>query len=353
MTKIKYQAVTTYEQNPSYTYPGVLTTTLYQKPKINTPALSDFATIKQGIRSGEYLHLVQPLSTVLTKGTATCEPTYTTAGEITDRKIETGLFDINLSWCKKDFQNILGTPTFLGDSELIGDGLDGYELGGRLRQVIIDEVLEAARLDVWKVLLFGDNSLGTGSTNIYSTIDGVWTKLRDAETAYCAKPVQNNLPNTHNSTLNAGDALTTLRNLWNNAPILLKTQPRNQLVYWVTGSIWDNLYTSYESNQYGTELQFRYMVDGVAQLSFRGIPVIPLWVADYDLENNTNNPWYDEMRHFAILTMPSNHIFGVERTSDLNNIEICYDCKTKTTYIQGEMRFGYNFIHCDLQAFAH
>lgn len=350
----KYKATTTYEQTQSYTYPGVLTDTLLVKPKIGSPALSEIATVRQGIRSGEYLHLVQPPSAaVLSKGNATCAPTYTTTGEITDRQLTTGLFDINLSWCKKDFQNVLGTTTFLGDGALVGDGLDGYELGGRLRSVIVDEVLEQARQDIFKVIFFGDNSLGAGSTNIYSTIDGIWTRLFDAQASYCSKPTRNDLPNQHDSILAAGDALTTLRQLYENAQILLKTQPRNTLVFWVTGSMWDNLYASYESVQYGTELQFKYVVDGVAQLSFRGIPVIPLWLADLDLSSNTDNPFYDEIRHFAILTQPSNWIIGVERSSDLNNIRIVFDEVNLTTYIQGEMRFGVNFVHCDLQAYAH
>jgi hypothetical protein len=64
-----------YTPNPSYTYPGILTTELIQKPKINTPAITEFARVMQGIRSGQYLNLVQPLTRVLEKGTADCTPT--------------------------------------------------------------------------------------------------------------------------------------------------------------------------------------------------------------------------------------------------------------------------------------
>jgi hypothetical protein len=83
-----------YTPNLSYTYPGKLNTELIQKPKIQTPALSELFRIMQGIRCGEYINLVQPLTSVLTKGTADCAPTYTQSGSITDRKIETGLFEI-------------------------------------------------------------------------------------------------------------------------------------------------------------------------------------------------------------------------------------------------------------------
>lgn len=347
--KQKYKSATTYSPNFSYTYPGVLKTELFQKPKIETPALSDFGRIIQGIRSGEYINLVQPLTSALVAGSATCTPTYITAGSITDRKITTGLFEINMEWCKKQFQNIGSTPNILGDSDLVGDGLSGAELGGRLRQVILDEILEAGRIDIWKYILFGQDASGNSPWNV---IDGVFTRLYDGFGSYCIKPVVNTLPNQHNSVLTADQAYNTLKALWEGAPILLKQIPKNQKVFWVTGSMYENLYASYESKQYGTELQFKYMVDGVDQLSFRGVPVRPLWVADLSLENDTSNPYYDLLRHFAIYTIPSNHVIGVENASDLNNVEICYDCRTKTTLIQGEMRFGYQYVHCDLVALA-
>jgi hypothetical protein len=347
MSKLKYKSAGTYTPNFSYTYPGVLKTELFQKPKIMTPALSEFGRIMQGIRSGEYINLVTPLTSVLTAGSANCTPTYTTVGSITDRKIQTGLFDINIEWCKKQFQNIGSTANVLGDSDLIGDGLSGYELGGKLRQVILDEILEQARQDIWKYVLFGQDASGNTPWNV---IDGVFTKMFDSFGSYCVKHIRNSFPNQFNSVLGTDEALTALRNTWQEAHILLKQIPNNKKVFWVTGSVYENLYASYESKQYGTELQFKYLIDGVATLSFRGIPVVPIYIADYSLENDTSNPYYNLLRHFIIYTTPENHIIGVENASDLNNVEMCYDCRTKTTLIQGEMRFGYNFVHCDLTA---
>lgn len=342
-----------YTPNFSYTYPGILNTELIQKPKINTPAISEFATVMQGIRAGQYLNLVQPLTSVLAKGTAACAPTYSQAGSITDRKIETGLFEINLSWCKKEFQGLLSTYNVLGDSDLVGDGLSGYELGGRLRTVILDEVAEQARQDVWKVYLFGNNSLGSGSTNVFSTIDGLWTKYLDSFASYCIKPIVNSLPNQHNSTLNADQARDTFRLMWGNSSILLKQLfAGGKVKLFVTGSMWENYYDSLINNCC-VEGSWKMGQDGVTTLYYRGIQLVPLWIADYTLENDTDNPYYDLLRHFAILTLPENNVFGVENTSDLNNLEICYDCRTKETLIQGEMRFGAQFIQCDLTSIAY
>ena len=338
-----------YTPDLSYTYPGKLNTELIQKPKIDTPALSELFRIKQGVRCGEYMNLVQPLSTVITKGTADCTPTYTQSGSITDRKLETGLFEINLEWCKKEFAAICSN---LSDSDLIGDGLDGYELGNRLRTVIFDEVLEAARIDLMKIIFLSDNSLGAGSTSKYSAIDGVFVKFYDAATSYCVQPISNAFPNQHNSTLSTNQARDILREMWGSSKILLKQMAAAKKAFWVSGSVWENYYDSI-INDCCVEGSWKAGQDGLGdRLYYRGIELLPLWVLDDALENDDTNPFYDEIRHFIVYTAKDNHLLGVERSSDLNNLEMCYDCRTKTTLIQGEMRVGYNFAQCDLISWA-
>lgn len=338
-----------YTPNFSYTYPGKLNTELVQKPKIQTPALSEMFTIKQGVRCGEYVNLVQPLTSVLTKGTADCAPTYTQSGSITDRKLETGLFEINLSWCKKEFQ---ATCNVLGDSDLIGDGLSGYELGNRLRTVIFDEVLEAARLDLFKIIFLSNNSAGASSTNKYTAIDGVFTKFFDSAASYCIKPTSNLLPNGHSSVVTSGEAVAALRSVWGNAQLLLKQLPASQKQLWVSGSIWDAYYDAV-INDCCVEGSWQAGQSGLGdKLYYRGIELFPLWAIDDALENDSTNPYYDIIRHFVVLTAKNNHLLGVERAADLNNLEMCYDCRTKETLIQGEMRVGYQFAHCDLIAWA-
>lgn len=332
----------------SYTYPGKLNIELLQKPKINTPSLSDLFTIMQGVRCGEYINLVAPLTTVLTKGTAACIPTYTQSGSITDRKIETGLFEINLSWCKKEFQ---ATCNVLGDSDLIGDGISGYELGNRLRTVIFDEVLEAARIDLFKIIFLSNNSLGAGSTSMYSAIDGVFTKFFDNAASYCIKPTSNLLPNQHDSVVTSAEAVAAIRATWGNAQLLLKQLPSNQKIFWVSGSVWEAYYDAV-INDCCNEGSWKAGQDGIDKLFYRGIELLPLWILDDALSSDTGNPYYDIIRHFVVLTAKDNHILGVERAADLNNLEQCYNCKDKTTYIQGEMRVGYNFKFCDLISWA-
>lgn len=339
-----------YTPDLSYTYPGRLNLDLIQPIRIGTPALSDLFTIIQGVRCGDYLHYIQPLTSVLSKPSGDCNPVYTQAGSITDKQLITGQVAVNLEWCGEEFAAQCNAIV----EKYSGMGLDLYEIQGNLQSIIFNEIVEAMRYQNWKLLFFGDNSLGAGSTNFYSIIDGVFTKFFDSETAYCVQPVSNALPNAHDSTLGENVARDTFRALWGSANIRLKSLPDNQKQFWVTGSMWENYYDSLINNCC-TEGAWRLGQDGATRLYYRGIEVFPLWFADDTLGAATNadsNPFYDEIRHFAVYTAKSNHYVGVERVSDLDNLSMCFDCRTNSNLIKGRYRIGYNFVQCDLIAWA-
>ena len=339
-----------YTPNITYTYPGKLNLDLIEPIEIGVPAISDLMRVVQGIKCGEYLHYIAALTSVLSKGTGDCSPTYTQAGSITDRVLQTGKFYVNLEWCEEEFSAVC---TALSDSDLIAPGVDGYELTNKLMNLIFKRVNATMQRDILKALYFGDNSLGAGNTTIYSVIDGVFTHFLDSEAAYCVKPVDGPVPfpNTHTSVLATNQAMNTLRALWEQANIRLKQLPTSQKVFWVTGSVWENYYKSLIDNCC-TEGSWKMQQDGQTDLFFHGIKLIPLWFADDSLSSDTTNPFYDEIRHFAVYTTPPNHIFGVERSSDLNNLTSCFDCRTNSNLIKAKMRFGYNFAQCDLIAWS-
>ena len=330
----------------TYTYPGKLNIDII-KPStlVPTPQLSDFGRVIQGVRCGEYLHLIQPLATVLEKNMGNCTPTYSQGGSITDRQLLTGSFLINKSWCEEEFA---ATCNGLVDSGLVADGLDGNELTQKLQSLIFEQILEAAKLDFWKILFFGDNSLGAGSTNRFSAIDGVFTKFADSETAYCVQPIGNTFPNGPTSVLNTNQARDAFRAMWSGSSLQLQALIPSQKVFWVTGSVYQNYYDSLIDNCC-VEGSWRLQQDGTEKLYYKGVEVRPLWFADQTLSTDVGvNPWYGQIRHFIIYTTKDNHMIGVERSSDLNSLSMCFDCATNRNLIKGKMRFGYNFIECNL-----
>lgn len=342
-----------YTYSPSYTFPGNLPVELYRKPSIMTPALSEMFTIRQNIRTDEYLILVGQLEKLLKAATG-CNPTYTTAGTFSDRKISVGKFEVNQSWCKSDFISTASALT--NDPSFVADGLDGYEVTAKVRSIWMDEQIDAIRRDIWRIVTFANDSSGNAD---YNVIDGLLVKLLDAFASYCVKAVGNNLPNAATSLLSTDQAYDALKATHVGASVILKQLPNSEKIFWVTGSVYENLLASYESKTNGaTETQFRFITDGVGEkLTYRGIEVKPLYIWDNYFEDSAN-PWYNNMRHLIIYTTRggskySNFIFGTESASDLDKIEMFYDQRTKQTYSQYESRFGVQFINCDLTAIYH
>lgn len=334
-----------YTPEITYTYTGKLNLELIKPIQIGVPSLSELFTIIQGVRCGEYLHYINPLSSVLTKSTGDCNPVYTQAGSITDRQLMTGKYVINLEWCEEEFNAVCTALT----EKYTSAGVDAYEIQGNLQSLIFEQVVETAQRDIIKYMFLSDNSLA--STDVWGNIDGVFVKFYDAATAYCVKLVSDAFPNAHNSTLAADAARDQLKNLFNNANIRLKSLPASQKVFWVTQSVWENYYTSVLENCCN-EGSWQAGQDGIGTLKYRGITLMPIPILDEILENDSTNPFYDEMRHFIVYTTKANHYMGVERSSDLNNLTSCFDCKTNSNLIKGRMMFGYNFVQCDLIAWV-
>lgn len=338
-----------YTPNITYTYPGKLNLELVKPIQIDIPSLTDLFTIIQGVRCGEYLHYIQPISSVLGKSTGSCNPTYSEAGSITDRQLMTGKFVTNLEWCEEDFNAVCTALT----EKYTAMGVDAYEIQNNLQSIIFEQVIETMKRDTLKLMFLSDNSLGSGSTNKYSNIDGVFVKFLDSESAYCVKPVYNfsAAQKLHNSIMNADQARDILKLLFNNSNIRLKSLPASQKAFWVSQSFWENYYTSVLENCCN-EGSWNASQDGIGTLKYRGIPLMPLPIIDDALENDSTNPFYDEIRHFAVYTAKANHYMGVERSSDLNNLTSCFDCRTNMNLIKARMNFGYNFVQCDLISWA-
>lgn len=346
----QFRNASSYTYAPGYTFPGNLPTEIYQTPYITNPAISDIFTVRQGIRTDEYLILAGQLEKLL--GTVQgCDPEYTTSGTFSDRKITVGKFGAYLKWCKEDF---ISTASILtNDPSWVADGLDGYDATQKIRKIWMENMIEAIKADVLRISLFGNDASPNANYNI---IDGLFVKLYDGQASYCVKRVGNSFGNNHNTELTTDEALDALKRTHQNAQIQLKQIDPSQKVFWVTGAVYENLMSSYESKSGGTETQFRYLENGVASLKFRGIDVKPIYLADNYLSSDATNPWYDSLRNFIIYTPKantkfSNLVFGTERASDLDYIKMFFDELTDQTYAKYESRFGVNFINCNLTAF--
>ena len=136
----------------------------------------------------------------------------------------------------------------------------------------------------------------------------------------------------------------------------MKQLPKEQKYFAVTGTVYENLLSSYEANSNATELQFRNLTDGQgnseAELTYRGIRVIPVYAWDNDL-NEPGNPLFGTAKHMILYTTRENHIVAADVAGDSEAVSGWYEKKDRKYYIEGFQRLGYNLIHCDLQTIAY
>lgn len=337
------------ETNFNYTWPGILTTEIFYKPTLQAPALSDIFTIDQGISFKKKYNLITQLDKILKPYTGCTRVFNGNRQFITNTEVVTKEFQVSESWCKDDFTNQLTGAYNILAQEWLKTGNRSFDPSGTPINTIIDRILaDALQRDVFRRASF---AAGNSSDDDYNQFDGLWDRLIDSSGAsnYCVVRAGAALGT---AALAPGAAPTALEAVYANSNILLKDQTAGKPTFWVTRSIWDNLYNSYIGSGAVTEQQFENLVKGLTSLTYKGFDVRPVSLWDSFLAES-DNPLFSVTRHLILFTVKVNHILGVEQGGDLNKIEGWYERKDRKFYYEADMKFGYNYLHCDLQTIAY
>lgn len=342
------------ETNFNYTYPGILTTDIFYKPTLDTPALSDMFIIDQGIQFQKKYNLVTQLSNLL-QPYGGCTRVFNNNRQlVTNTTVTTKEFQVSESWCKDDFTGQLTGVYNVLAQEWLKTGNRSFDPSATPISAVIDQVMsDALRRDVFQRVTMG---AGSSSSTNYNQIDGLWRRLIDSSGAsnYCVVRGGSALGV---GTLGAGTALTALEAVYASSNALLK-QLISKCTFYVTGSVYDNYINSLIGNGSVSNQQFLNLTAGTggntttgSGINYKGINIVPVRFWDSTLAD-VNNPLNATTRHLILLTVRDNHILGVENGADLNKIDGWYERKDRKFYYESDMKFGYNYLHCDLQAIA-
>jgi hypothetical protein len=334
--------------NFNYTYPGLLSTDIAFKPSEDTPALSDIFTIDPGIKDKKQYNLLNQLNKILKPYTG-CERTFSGAQVITNKTLQTKEFDLNLEWCKDDFtEQLAGKYNHLAQ-EWLRTGIDSFNPEGTPINSIISQLIEdAVRRDVFRRVSFGES--GNSSAD-WNQIDGLWTLMIDSSggSNYCVRRAGSALGT---GSLTADNAIAALQAVWDESHNLLKAVSVSQKKFYVTGSVYDGYLKKLQGTGAVTEQAFTNIQTGKSSLTFNGVDVVPVRIWDTELEDSAN-PLFGTAKHLVILTTKPNHILGIESGADLNKVEGWYERKDRKYYFEGNMKMGYQYLHCDLQTIAY
>lgn len=333
-----------------YVYDGKLGVDVLRKPSIMTPSIGDFMSIRQNARYKEQIPLLTPFQKKV-KAYAACGGAFGTGNDIVNTTLELTELSLALEWCKDEFVGTLKVGNNLAE-EYLKTGQDEFNPEGTQIQAIINEqVNDALRLDTFRIFSFGDT---TGASADYNMLDGMWKQLIDGSVGLDS--CVNRTNDFGVGALADGAALGAMKAAYEGSAIILKQLPKNMKYFAVTGSVYENLMTSYESNTTGSDLQFTNLVNGQGEsegsLSYRGIRVEPVYAWDADLAD-TDNPLFGTVEHLLLYTTKDNHVAGFMKQSDSETFQGKYVWKDEKYYVRGHYAMGYTYLHCDLQSVGY
>lgn len=333
--------------NFDYTYNGKLSTEVLFKPGVGTPAISDFFRVRPQLKYKEQIPLLLPLENIVKKYTS-CGRQFSDGVDITNTTLSLEKLEVNMEWCKDDFEGIVGN---ILAEEWLASGVDEFNPEGTQIQTVIDQlVVDGVRRDNWRIFSFADTNEVDANWN---HLDGLWPTLianSGTGSSYCVRRTSDLA-----GSLSSGAALAALKAAYEGSAIILKQLPKSMKYFAVTGSVYENLLSSYESNSTGSEQMFLNLVKGQGEsedaIFYRGIPVIPVYSWDEALAR-TDNPLYGR-QNLILYTTKENHVVGVDVEADAERINGWYERKDRKYYVEGYQRMGYTYIHCDLQTIAY
>lgn len=324
--------------NFDFVYDGMYSLQEIYHPSIMTPEITQLFTVRNGIKSGMQIPVVGVLSNIV-KAYTGCGQDPAGNAQITNCKIETHEMKVHFTQCKDEFE-----AHFL--EAWLPDGLDGRELGPKIRGIINNLVLDAMKRDNFRILSFADQ---TSLSTDYNQMDGLWTWIKANTTQYCV-PLIDSIPT---GALAANASLGYLRNLYEGANIVLKQVTQDQKGFYVTGSVLENLMTTYESATTGSDLQFEVLQNGLRQWKFRGINIYPYWAWDHALLD-PNNPHYTANQgHLMLYTAKGAHTAGMARMADMERVKGYFWEDDELYHIKAQYKMGYVSCLCELAAASY
>jgi hypothetical protein len=166
-------------------------------------------------------------------------------------------------------------------------------------------------------------------------IDGIFAQIFDIVTASAAR-----LSTTSLATKNAEDTYAdqkfsatdvtnqvvsnALDTVWYDADMRLRNLPKNELAYYVTQSVADQLQKERKKIS-GIDLPYQRQESGAEVMMWNGIPIIPMQIWDRMIGSyfgNDATPTYSFLPHRIVLAPKANILMGTETAGSLGELDV-------------------------------
>lgn len=331
-------AITTIDYN--YTYPGQLPLTPVEiQPVVEAAPLLALMPKVTGVKDGgiRLQKLLRPSKMVVADDG--CSDTFGSSDiTYTDVFLKPEPMKIQLQECYDVYnEEVL--------EQLTRDGQDQSNLiGTQLWSNTLNLINTQIGRDVASMISFGKTTDADGNWNVF---DGLVTKM--LEDSYCSTSIE-----TITGTMSAQEAVDLLKKAYDECPLVLQSRPASQKAFLVTPNVYQR-YQAYVEGISAAQLFVQpwsmVQAGGAESLMFRGVPVIRIDQWQEDLADVTN-PYYGTYNALVIYTDIQNHRIGTDTLNGFGSVRGWYDIDSDTNRLRWRGKIGYNFIHCELNAYA-
>ena len=236
------------------------------------------------------------------------------------------------------------TDEFFGTyiEEMYRNGADVMNIEGtQLADAIVNRAVKGIASDVVRLAWGGDDS-----TANYQGVTG-WMKLMGDDATVLAARTE--LSAVAPTAPTAGESLSLLRTMYDDAPAALQQVPATDKKIFVT----PKTYNSYLSNLEGTsaDLAITNQQDGLLVVKFRGVEIVPMYewdtiLADLDpamfLRGGVNGT------EGACYCAVDNLIIGSDVTDPEGSFKVFYDDLEEKMFFRGYFKLGVQFLYPSL-----
>lgn len=327
-----------------YTWDGKEADEIFAKPVFTDPDLLNLFRVIPNVKSKVKLAVDTTLEKIL-KRVTTCGRN--PSGElinISELYLEVESVGVDLEQCAKTLEQ-----TFL--EQYLNTGNEVFNLDGTyIKSYLQDKIVTALKLDVPRVLFFGDKASADPN---YNQFDGIWKQLM-ALSATNPTMVGPNIPATLPDAYTEAGAKAILgifRGLYDAQTRVLRALPANRKRFIVNLELAEALQDAYTTlGSVNGDIFLRRNQDGEGNdiFKFKNIDVVGMahWshIIDTDLDG--------EMTYRAILTDTQNLAVGTDRIDDTMNVEMLYHPYQRVNTIEANFKLGTQVIWPELTVFS-
>ena len=317
------------------TYSGANLNEIFYEPVFRSEDIMSNYRVIPNVKHKMNVFTSAALKKISQKYTGCSATSGSTQFNIDEKTITAGRMRVALEQCTDEF---FGTYI----EEMYRNGVDVMNIEGtQLADAIVNRAVKGIASDVVRLAWGGDDS-----TANYQGVTG-WMKLMGDDATVLAARTE--LSAVAPTAPTAGESLSLLRTMYDDAPAALQQVPATDKKIFVT----PKTYNSYLSNLEGTsaDLAITNQQDGLLVVKFRGVEIVPMYewdtiLADLDpamfLRGGVNGT------EGACYCAVDNLIIGSDVTDPEGSFKVFYDDLEEKMFFRGYYKLGVQFLYPSL-----